>query len=63
MPKRPAALDVDPVLSRKHTGELLRQLRRMRDELRALKQRVSDIETDDKSAKMARRVIDRRRAS
>ena len=63
MAKHPDAIDADPVLSRKHTADLLRQLRDIRNELRVLTRRVTELETDDKAADVARRFTARRRAS
>jgi hypothetical protein len=63
MSKSRDAFEADPILSRKHTADLLRQLRRMTNELRALKQRVADLENYDKAATLARSFLGRRRAS
>jgi uncharacterized protein YlxW (UPF0749 family) len=63
MAKRVSAIDSDPVLSRKRTADLLKQLRSMRQEVRRLKGYVADLESRDEAAKAARELIQRRRAS
>ena len=56
------AIGAYSVLSRKHTADLLRQLRVIRNELRALKHRVVELETHDKATKIVGRFRERRRA-
>ena len=60
MAKILSAVDSDPVLSRKRTAELLKQLRRVNRELRSLKAQVAELEADDTAARMARTVTERR---
>jgi hypothetical protein len=63
MAKRIPAIDSDPVLGRKRTADLLKQLRNARAELRRLKAHIAELESRDTDACVIRSFIDRRRAS
>jgi hypothetical protein len=63
MAKRISAIDSDPVLGRKRTADLLKQLRNARAELRRLKAYIAEFESRDTAARVIRSFIDRRRAS
>lgn len=63
MAKRTSAIDSDPVLSRKRTADLLKQLRRAKQELRRLKTYIAELEQRDTPARVARDLIERRCAS
>jgi hypothetical protein len=62
MPPR-SSFDSSPVLSRKRTADLLRQLRDVSKQLRVLKVRLAELERRDPAAAVARRIADRRRLS
>jgi uncharacterized protein YlxW (UPF0749 family) len=63
MATRIPAIDSDPVLGRKRTADLLKQLRRAQQEVRKLKTYVAELESSDAPAQAARKIIERRRAS
>ena len=63
MAKRTSAIDSDPVLSRQRTADLLKQLRRAKQELRSLKTYIAELEQRDAPARVARELIKRRCAS
>jgi hypothetical protein len=54
-----SAIDSDPVLSRKRTADLLKQLRRAKLELRNLKRYVATLESRDVDAHRARILVQR----
>ena len=54
-----SAIDSDPVLSRKRTADLLKQLRRAKLELRNLKRYVATLERRDVDAHRARSLVER----
>ena len=63
MAKRTSALDSDPALSRQRTADLLKQLRRAKQELQRLKTYIAELEKRDTAARVARDLIERRCAS
>jgi len=63
MAKRVSAIDSDSVLSRQRTADLLKQLRRAKQELRRLTARIAELEKRDIPARVARDFLERRRAS
>lgn len=58
-----SSFDSSPVLGRKRTADLLRQLRDISKQLRILKVRLAELESRDSAAGVARRIADRRRSS
>jgi hypothetical protein len=60
MAKHVSAVDSDPVLSRKRTADLLKQLRGVTRELRSLKARVAELERHDTAASFARDLTNRK---
>jgi hypothetical protein len=63
MAKRTSAIDSDPILSWQRTADLLKQLRRAKTELRGLKTYIAELEKRDIAARVARRLVERGRAS
>jgi hypothetical protein len=61
MAKRTSAIDSDPVLSRKRTADILKRLRSAGRESKRLKQHVTDLESSDDAARVARNVAEHRR--
>jgi hypothetical protein len=61
MAKRTSAVDSNPVLSRKRTADLLRRLRTAGRESKKLKEHVTDLESHDDAAKVAREAAEHRR--
>jgi hypothetical protein len=62
MAKRTSAIDSDPVLSRKRTADLLKQLRSAQQEVRRLKTYIAELENSDAPARAALKIVEGRRA-
>lgn len=61
MARHDSAIDLDPLLSRKRTADLLRQLRRVTTDARRLKSLIADLEQGDPGVRKTRAVTVRRR--